>query len=123
MGFARSVLVAFAMGVALPATAQEVVPATELETLLSGNTIFGTWSGNEYTQYFREDGMTVYIPTGRQPDIGKWRVNPDTDQYESWWEQSGWARYTVIRTEDGYTWKREAGSEPFTVQSGKHITW
>lgn len=107
----------------LPAVAEEIVKAYEIETLLSGNTITGTWSGSEYTQYFDPNGITVYIPEGRQPDLGRWRVNSQTDQYESWWEQTGWTPYTVIRTNAGYAWKRENGSEPFTVQQGKQITW
>lgn len=108
---------------ALPAVAEEIVPAEEIESLLSGNTITGTWSGTQYTQYFDANGVTVYIPEGRQPDMGRWRVNADTDQYESWWEQTGWTPYTVIRTQDGYAWKREKGAEPFTVKKGKQITW
>ena len=119
----KSVLTVLAFTLTLPAWADEVVSAPELQDLLSGNTITGTWSGTKYTQFFSDEGATVYIPAGRQPEIGRWRVNAQTGQYESWWEQSGWSRYTVIRTEDGYGWKRGDGYEPFTVQQGKQIVW
>lgn len=112
-----------ALFAALPAYADVTLSATEIEALLSGNTINGTWSGSEYTQYFDPNGMTVYIPKGRQPDVGKWRVNTETDQYESWWEQTNWTGYTVLKTETGYGWKRSDGHEPFTVEAGKQITW
>ncbi|MEM8774689.1 MAG: hypothetical protein AAGF53_06620 [Pseudomonadota bacterium] len=103
--------------------AEEKLTAEEIETLLNGNTIKGVWSGNNYTQYFGENGETAYIPEGRMPDIGRWRVNIDTDQYESWWEQTGWTGYTVLKVDEGYGWKRSDGYEPFTVLEGKRVSW
>ena len=103
--------------------ADEALTASEIDRLLRGNTIEGSWSGAAYTQYFSDDGQTIYLQANRRPEIGRWRVNSQTDQYESWWEQTGWTGYTILRTDTGYGWKRDAKTEPFTVLPGKKITW
>ncbi len=126
----RRGLIAFATTVALsaPVVAQEIgvkdagavqVTAAQIQQLLSGNTIKGTWSGFDYTQYFGENGFTVYIEDGRPPSRGKWRVKEDTDQYDSWWENTGWTPYTVMMTNDGYAWVNKDRLEPFVVLEGK----
>jgi len=93
--------------------------AAQIAELLAGNTIEGTWSGSNYTQYYGADGYTVYTPEGGQPDEGKWRVKEDTDQYDSWWESTGWTPYTVMMTNDGYAWVNGDKLEPFDVFAGK----
>jgi hypothetical protein len=64
--------------------------ATEIKTLLAGNTISGTWNGSKYKQYFSTDGMTVYLPANDAPDEGRWRVNVQNNTHESWWQSTGW---------------------------------
>lgn len=110
-------------GTAWAEETSRILNAQDVDTLLRGNTITGTWSGETYTQYFSEDGATVYLQTNRRPEVGRWRVNQGTGEYESWWEQSGWSRYTILETKDGFAWKRSNGSELFTVEQGKQITW
>lgn len=95
------------------------VTAAQIEKLLSGNTIRGTWGGTGYTQYYGEGGFTVYIPDGGPPSRGKWRVKEDTDQYDSWWENTGWTPYTVVMTNNGYAWVNKDSLEHFEVLEGK----
>lgn len=97
--------------------------AAQIEALLAGNTIAGTWSGSDYKQYYGEDEFTMYIPEGGGNDEGKWRVNTETDAYESWWESTGWTPYNVVATNDGYAWVNGETLEPFDVFEGKQVSW
>ena len=92
--------------------------APQIQELLSGNTIEGTWGGSAYKQVYYENGRTIYMPEGGQPDEGKWRVKDDTNQYDSWWEQTGWTPYTVVMTNDGFAWVNGEKLEPFEVMKG-----
>ena len=102
---------------ATPKTVQ--VNAAQIEELLSGNTITGTWSGSNYRQHYYQNGRTIYVPEGGQPSEGKWRTNAETNQYDSWWEQTGWTPYTVVMTNDGFAWVNGDKLEPFKVFEGK----
>ena len=93
--------------------------AAQIDELLRGNTITGTWGASTYTQYFDDSGFTVYIADGRPPSRGKWRVKVDTDQYDSWWENTGWTAYTVMMTNEGYAWVNGDTLEYFQVLDGK----
>lgn len=104
-----------------PVTVQMTAP--QIEVLLSGNTIKGTWNGDAYTQFFDANGITVYFPEGARPDQGKWRVNADTGQFESWWERANWVGYTVMITNDGFAWVSRGKVQPFEVFEGKQVTW
>jgi len=124
----RSALAAIlALTVMMPALsiAQKVqLDAAEIEELLAGNTIDGTWAGSEYKSYYGADGITVYVPDGGNADEGKWRVNPDNNTYESWWESTGWTPYKVLHEGDVYYWVDSEGDEhPFVVMEGKQVSW
>ena len=95
--------------------------AAQIETLLSGNTTVGAWSGTGYRQYFNSNGITIYLAESAPPDRGKWRVNSDTDEYESWWERSNWAGYTIVMTNGGYAWVNGDALEPFDVLAGDRL--
>ena len=100
------------------------IKATEIRNLISGNTIRGTWSGEEYKQYFAEDGSTIYAPRRSQSTAGKWRVNEKTDQYESWWERSGWSAYGIARDGDALFWiSKGLEPQPFEVLPGEQLVW
>lgn len=101
--------------------AEETLNAPQIKTLLSGNTIEGKWDGTSYRSYYDPDGMTVYQADGGPQIKGKWRVDPNTDQYESWWEHTGWVNYTVLRTSTGYAWQQDGGTQPFAVVQGRKI--
>ncbi len=98
--------------------AQEQLNAAQIETLLSGNSIYGTWYGDPYVQYFDPTGPTLYKPENGHSDGGSWRVNHETNEYESWWRMSGWSSYKVAKTEDGYAWMHHSTLQPFTVTEG-----
>lgn len=97
--------------------------AAQIQQLLSGNTIVGTWSGSTYKQFYGESGFTVYVPQGGPPSRGKWRVKEDTDEYDSWWENTGWTPYKVMITNDGYAWVNKGTLEPFEVLEGKQVNF
>ncbi|GAW34535.1 hypothetical protein RA2_01585 [Roseovarius sp. A-2] len=121
--FLLAAIAAVTVATALPAVAApKRLSASEIDTLLAGNTISGTWSGTAYHQYFATDGTTLYVPDGGEDDEGKWRVNADTNEYESWWRSTGWTPYAMVRTdEDGYAWVNGDRLEPFTVQEGRQL--
>jgi len=121
--FLLATIAAVTVATALPALAAPTrLSAPEIEALLAGNTISGTWSGTAYRQYFATDGTTLYVPDGGKADEGQWRVNPDTNDYESWWRSTGWTPYALVRTEEGgYAWVNGDRLEPFTVQEGRHL--
>lgn len=98
--------------------------AAEIETLLAGNTITGTWNGSGYQQYFEFGGVTMYLPATGANDAGKWRVDAENQAYESWWRSTGWTAYKVLRDGDTYLWVDSGGKQhPFTVEAGKQVTW
>ncbi|MET4128761.1 hypothetical protein [Roseovarius sp. MBR-6] len=111
------------LAIAQPVSAAIVkLGADEVEALLAGNTIVGTWSGTSYRQYFAPDGTTLYVPEGGKPDEGRWRTNPETHDYESWWRSTGWTPYALVRTEDGgLAWVNGDRLEPFRVLEGRQV--
>ena len=91
--------------------------ATEISALLSDRTIDGTWNGRPYRQRFDGTGWTLYEPEGGPAEQGKWRVNTETDQYESWWERSGWSSYAILENDGAYFWAGSSGqAQPFSVR-------
>lgn len=111
------------LGFAGPAAAQSVrLNASEIEALLSGNTIAGTWSGMEYRLFLNADGSAVFVPEEGRRDEGRWRVNADTNDYESWWRSTGWTPYAMVRTEAGsHAWVNGEQLEPFEVLNGQQV--
>lgn len=105
--------------------AADIVTGSEITALLTGNTILGTWNGDEYKQYFRKDGSTIYAPKRSQSTLGKWRVNSENNTYESWWEQSGWSAYRIIRQDRNFFWTTLDGKnpEPFEILPGEQLVW
>ena len=113
----------FAMADELTGPVNVQVSAAQIDALLRGNTIRGTWNGDPYTQFFDANGVTIYFPDGGRPDQGKWRVNAETNQYESWWERTNWTGYTIMMTNDGFAWVSRGELQPFEVFEGKQVTW
>jgi len=115
----------FALGPATSALADPVpMLAAEIRSLLTGNTIHGTWSGDEYKQFFNADGSTIYAPRASQSTAGKWRVNEKTNEYESWWERSGWSGYGIVRDGDQLFWASTGlKAQPFRVLPGQQLVW
>ena len=112
------VLAGLALAAATAAPADPVrLSADEIDTLLRGKRIEGDWNGTKYVQVFRDTGGTIYTAEGAPPDPGKWRVNAETDTYESWWERSGWSSYAIERDGAALYWVDSRGRRyPFKVQ-------
>jgi hypothetical protein len=111
-----------AFGLQSAQAGSDQLTANEINELLAGNTINGVWAGANYTEYFSAHGLAIYIPAGGPPSEGKWRANPDTDEYESWWRSTGWTPYVIVETEGGgHAFVNGATLEPFTVSPGKQI--
>ena len=106
-------LSALAIATILPSTSLAepiALTAPEIETLLTGQTISGEWSGTPYRQLFDANGQTIYTPENGRVEYGRWRVNRETDQYESYWERSGWSPYGVAQDGDTFFWVQSNGT-------------
>ncbi len=119
----RAVLTVSAVLFATVAGADPVpMTASEIETLLGGNTALGDWQGDTYRQYFATDGATIYAVEGRRSSRGRWRVVDGTRAYESWWPGSGWDAYEVLRDGDALIWMDGAGVRfGFEVVEGQQL--
>ena len=108
-----------------PALAEEPVPlqAAEIEVLLNGNTVKGTWDGKAYRQFFDANSVTIYQQDKAPESRGRWKVDAAKNAYCSEWNQSGvWACYEVLSQGDHYLWRSESGhTESFTVLAGKQL--
>ena len=100
---------------------ETVLNARQIKELLSGNTIAGKWDGTPYRSYYDPTGLTVYQPDGGSVTKGKWQINPETGEYESWWQHTGWISYTILRTDTGYAWRQGVATQPFAVIEGRQI--
>ena len=104
-----------------PVAAQQLT-ASEVEAVLAGNTIDGAWGSDSYLQYFATDGTTIYVNDDGQRIEGRWRVDPATGVYESWWISTGWTPYVVVDVPDGdYAWLNGDRVETFTIKDGRQI--
>ncbi len=95
--------------------------ASEVESLLTGNTAEGQWDGKSYRSFFGSDGVTIYAPSKGDILTGKWRVDPETGEYDSFWNTIGWTAYTVLRTDEGFAWQRGDKSYPFSLLQGRRL--
>ena len=96
----------------------------EVIALLSGNTAVGDWRGTPYKQFFAEGGSTSYVEEGRPASAGRWKTDPETGDYCSWWERGGWSCYGVEREGDGYVWVvpgDDGYRGPFKVVNGHQL--
>lgn len=116
--------IVYLLGIVPVFSGQVFVKKEEIKSLLTGNTIQGTWFGEEYRQYFKPGGYTIYSPKNSQELEGKWRVNEKTDEYESWWEQSGWSKYRIIRQNGELYWLgSNTEPQPFLILPGNQLKW
>jgi hypothetical protein len=97
--------------------AEQTLKGPEIQALLAGNSVHGTWGSTEYWSYFDADGSTLYR-TSRGIDRGQWRVKGD--QYCSVWPQSGESCYGLARDGDRLIWLTSEGKRyPSDVIAGK----
>lgn len=123
---AKTSILGLALVAAAPlAFAEDVkLTATEIADLLRGNTAIGLWQGTLYRQHFNADGSTIYAAKDQRSTLGKWRVDPARDVYESWWEGSGWEAWGIIRRDGDLYWVGPGiDPEPFKIIEGQQLVW
>lgn len=59
----------------------------EIRSLLTGNTVHGTWAGREYFSFFDANGWTTYVEPGKSESLGRWQAHDD--KYCSRWGEAG----------------------------------
>jgi len=122
--FAVTVIV-FALGAIAPVSAAErQLSAAEIEAALAGNTVDGNWKGTAFKQYFAKNGETIYVAEGSAPSPGKWRADPASNQYCSWWQGTGWDCYDIFSTGPGsiiWVVPSDGYRSPSTVSPGKQL--
>jgi hypothetical protein len=106
------------------ANAQSVkLTAAEITALLSGNTAIGKWDGIGYRQVFGNDGVTIYAQGAARPAQGKWRVDPERDEYQSIWPgEETWVGWYVMEYAGDFYWVSKATPPTlFRVEQGAHL--
>lgn len=98
--------------------------AAEIEEILAGNTISGTWNDLEYKQYHYANGIAIFVPEKGANVERIWRVNDRSNVYETYWSATGWTHYRVFRDGATYFWIDNKGNQhPFVVLEGKKVSW
>jgi len=97
--------------------------ADEITELLAGKTASGKWEGNRYRQYFNANGATIYAQTGARSALGKWRVNAETDEYESIWSgETEWTGWFVMEYAGAHYWvSKTTPPTPFRLLEGQQL--
>ena len=124
--YIRLTFITLALGLGCGANADEpkLLIAAQIIDLLAGNTAIGLWNGAEYRQYFAKDGATIYAQKGSRSALGKWRVDPNTNQYQSWWKTSGWEDWGVGVLEGVYFWVgTDQAPQSFEILLGQQLIW
>ena len=93
----------------------------EIDALLSGNTIYGLWEGQQYRQYFDPDGTTIYAADGIRSAAGEWRI--EDDEYQSLWQSDAeWEGWFVMEYAGAYYWvSKTTPPTPFRVEEGQQL--
>jgi len=118
----RTLLVALMAGIAVPALAAPKPLTTEdIRTLLTGNTVHGTWAGREYFSYFEASGWTTYVEPGKPSTQGRWQAHGD--KYCSKWGEFGSEScYALELDGDTLLWVTTEGARyPSTVLTGDQL--
>lgn len=97
--------IAFAV-LAGAAAAQSVkLTGPEISALLTGNTAVGEWDGVRYRQYFGADGATIFAHPNAGSTRGQWRVDAQTDEYQSIWPgEVDWQSWYVMEYAGVWYW-------------------
>ncbi|MEJ6389419.1 hypothetical protein [Gymnodinialimonas ulvae] len=97
--------------------------ADEVTALLTGNTAIGDWDGVPYRQYFGEDGVTLFAQTEARTTRGQWRIDPESDEYQSLWPgDDDWEGWIVMVWMDEYYWlSRSTPPTVFEVVEGQQL--
>lgn len=111
-----------ALGTAAQAQAVKL-KAHEIEALLSGNTAVGTWEGHPYRQFFNADGSTIYAQPEARSTSGKWRIDPERDEYQSIWPRDAeWEGWFVMEWDGDFFWvSKKTPPTLFRVLEGQQL--
>ncbi|MDJ0613845.1 MAG: hypothetical protein QNJ29_09210 [Rhizobiaceae bacterium] len=107
-----------------PAFAQSVkLTSEQVAKLLTGNTAIGKWQGKRYRQYFGSDGVTIYVQAGSRSTRGEWRVDRETQEYQSIWpNDADWEGWFVMEYAGAYYWvSKSTPPTPFRVVEGQQL--
>lgn len=107
---------------ALRESGHKPLSATEVKSLISGNTLIGeTDKGFDYIAYYRPDG-TAHLKSKKFDEKGKWRVD-QADGYCSQWTSINDGKEQcrrIYKVSSGYQFIRPDGSDSstFTIEKG-----
>ena len=121
-----SAVLAAAVGLALSGIAQAQavkLSGEEITRLLIGNTAIGRWEGTPYRQFFAKDGSTIYAQEGSRSALGRWRVDPVAQEYQSLWPgDAEWKGWFVMEYGDTHYWvSRDTPPTPFQIVEGQRL--
>ena len=92
----------------------------EIRTLLTGNTVHGTWAGREYFSYFEAGGWTTYVAVGGSRTDGRWSVHDG--KYCSVWAGANESCYELQMDGSTLEWVTSAGQHyPSQVLPGNQL--
>lgn len=96
---------------AMPALAEERrLDASEIERLLTANTVFGTTEKGSFRHFFSRNGKTSFNPPDGEERVGQWRVDEANDRLEIRWRRGDdWIPMTVFIDKDGNVTLAEDG--------------
>ena len=93
----------------------------DIRSLLTGNTVHGTWAGKEYFSYFEANGWTTYVEPGKASSQGRWQAH--ADKYCSKWGEMGSETcYALEMDGDTLLWVTSEGTRyPSKVLPGDQL--
>ena len=108
--------------VALPAlAASRPLGTDDIRTLLTGNTVHGTWAGREYFSYFEANGSTTYVEPGKPSSQGRWQAAGDK-YCSKWGEMGSETCYALEMDGDTLLWVTSEGTRyPSKVLPGDQL--
>ena len=108
--------------IAMPAlAAPKPLSTDDIRTLLTGNTVHGTWAGREYFSYFEANGWTTYVEPGKPSSQGRWQAH-DGRYCSKWGEFGSESCYALEIDGDTLLWVTTEGARyPSTVLEGDQL--
>ena len=105
----------------IAAAAPKPLATADIQALLTGNTVHGTWAGREYFSYFEANGWTTYVEPGKPSSLGRWRAH--NDKYCSKWGEAGnESCYALEMDGDTLIWLTQGGARyPSKILPGDQL--
>ena len=122
MRLARILSTALMACMTMPAlAAPKPLSTDDIRTLLTGNTVHGTWAGREYFSYFEANGWTTYVEPGKPSSQGRWMAH-DGKYCSKWGEFGSESCYALEMDGDTLLWVTTEGARyPSTVLPGDQL--